>query len=115
MEPSFVLLSPFPNWKGADISLAPCLGIRRLTQSEPGMVDAGEQDGYWLCHEFDNPHPPGSARHKKRREAAFRLMLHAVYASQVLVPCGAPGVFLLYRRNAEGWTWETTERRQPLL
>jgi hypothetical protein len=115
MEPSFLLLSPLPNWKGSDAKLAPGLGIRRLNESERGVVDSGERDGCWLCHEFDNPHPAETGRHRKRREAAFRLMLHAVYTTQVLVPCGAPGMCLLYRRNAEGWIAEATERRQPFL
>jgi hypothetical protein len=115
MDSSFLLLSRLPNWTGRDTELAPGLGIRRLNQWEREAVDSGEQDGYWLCHEFDNPHPPEIGRHKKRREAAFRLMLHAVYAVQVLVPCGSPGVFLLYRKNAGGWSLEATERRQPFL
>lgn len=115
MEPSFLLATPLSNWSGGDAELAPGLGIRRLTQSEQGAVDSGDQDGYCLCHEFDNPHPPEIGRHKKTREAAFRLMLYGVYAVQVLVPCGAAGVFLLYRRSAEGWILETTERRQPFL
>jgi hypothetical protein len=115
MESSFLLVSPFPNWRSGNTELAPGLGIRQLNQAERGTVDGGEQNGYWLCHEFDNPYPPEIGRHKKSREAAFRLMLHAVYAIQVLVPCGAAGMFLLYRRGAEGWIQETTERRQPFL
>lgn len=115
MEPSFLLVSPLPNWSGSEAELLPGLGIRRLNHAERRAVDKGEQDGFWLCHEFDNPHPPETGRHKKRREAAFRLMLHAVYAIQVLIPCGASGAFLLYRRSEEGWIWEATEHRQPFL
>jgi hypothetical protein len=115
MEPSFLLLSRLPNWSGSGAEVAPALGIRRLNELERGVVEAGEQDGYWLCYAFDNPFPPEIGRHKKRREEAFRLMLFATYAIQVLVPCGWPGVIVLYRRNAEGWIWEATERRQALL
>jgi hypothetical protein len=115
MESSFLVVCPFPNWRGGDAELAPGLGIRQLNQSEREALEGGEPDGYWLCHEFDNPYPPERTRHKKRREAAFRTMLHAVYAIQVLVPCGAPGAFELYRRSTEGWVQETIERRQPFL
>jgi hypothetical protein len=115
MEPSFLLFSPLPNWSGSEAELAPGLRIRRLSQSERGVVDSGEKEGYWLCLEFDNHYPDNTARHRRRREAIFRLLQHAVYAIQVLVPCGWPGMFLLYRRNSEGWIWEATERRQPLL
>jgi hypothetical protein len=79
------------------------------------VVESGEKEGYWLCLEFDNHYPDKTTRHRRRREAIFRLLLNAVHAIQVLVPCGWPGVFLLYRRNPEGWIWEATERRQPLL
>src|ERR1039458_5940837 len=115
MEPSFLLLSPLPNWRGAGAEFAPNLGIRRLTQSELGLVGSGEDGGYCLYYEFDNPYAKDLARHRKRLQAAFRLLLHAVYAIQVMVPCGWTGVFLLCRRQGEQWIREATERRQPLL
>lgn len=115
MEPSFLLVTPFPNWNGGAAELTPGLGIRRLLPSERAAAEGGDPEGYWLCHEFENPYPPQLGRHRKRREAAFRLLLHAVYAIQVLVPCGAAGAFLLYRKSAEGWIPETGERRQSFL
>jgi hypothetical protein len=115
MEPSFLLLSPLPNWKGSSAELAPNLGIRQLTRSELGLVGSGEDGGYCLYYEFDNPYSKDLARHRKRLQAAFRLLLHAAYAIQVMVPCGWPGVFLLCRRQGAEWIREATERRQPFL
>jgi len=94
MELAHALLSPLSNWRGGETALAAGLRIRKL------------EDGHHFCHEFDNPHPPGSARNKKRREAAVRLLTHAAYASQILVPCGWTGVIR---------TPETTEHRMPFL
>jgi len=101
-----VLLSPLANWRGGETVLAAGLRIRRLDDSERDLVKGDDPDGRWLCHEFENPHPPGSARHNKRREAALRLLTHAVYASQLLVPCGWGGVIR---------TREATEYRLPFL
>jgi hypothetical protein len=115
MEPSFLLLSAIPNWKGEDVKLAPDMAIRRLKDAERCAADQGEPDGYWLCHEFDNPYEDELARHKKRRETAFKLMTYATYAIQVLMPRGTTGVFLLFRWNGEGWSPCGVERRQQML
>ena len=109
------MLSPLPGWNGASAELAPNLGIRQLTQSEFEQLGSGENGGYCLYYEFDNPYPKDLARYRKRLQAAFRLLLHAVYTIQVMVPCGWTGVFLLCRRQGEQWICEATERRQPFL
>lgn len=115
MGASFLLLTRLPGWTGGDVGLAPDCGIRRLTEPERAVVDGVEQEGYWLCHEFDNPHADELSRHRKRRETAFRQMLYAVYALQVAIPCGGTGLLVLYRRTPEGLIREATERRQPFL
>jgi hypothetical protein len=115
MEPSFLLLSALPNWRGGDSHLAADLAIRKLNEAERAAVGSGEGDGYWLCHEYENPYADELARHKKRHETAFKLMLYATYAVQVLIPCGGTGLFLLYRRSGEGLSLRTNERRLPLL
>jgi len=116
MDASFLLLSPLPHWSGGDAQLAAGIGIRRLTSTEPGALEnPDEEDGYWLCHEFENPYPEELSRHKKHRTAAFRLMLYAMYAVQILVPSGAPSLYLLYKRTPEGWSLQASDRRQPIL
>jgi len=115
MENSFLLLSGLPNWNGGCVVLAAGLGIRRLNEAERLVVGSGDADGFWLCHEFDNPYADELARHKKRQETAFKLMLYATYAIQVLAPCGAAGTFRLYRRDGECWKECAMERRQQML
>jgi hypothetical protein len=115
MEPSYLLLSALPNWKGGDVRLSADVAIRTLKDGERPVVDAGDADGYWLCHEYDNPHPEELARHKKRRETAFKLMVYSTYAVQALVPCGGTGTFLLFRWSNEGWIQCGVERRQQML
>jgi hypothetical protein len=116
MEPSYALLSPLANWRGGETIIAAGLRIRRLDESERDLVESGDPDGHWLCHEFENPHQPETARHKKRRETALRLVTHAVYASQILVPCGWTGVIRMRRSEGpESWTREPTEHRLAFL
>jgi hypothetical protein len=38
-----------------------------------------------------------------------------MYAVQILCPCGAPSLYLLYKRTADNWSLEATDRRQPIL
>ena len=115
MGSSFLLLSALPHWKGGDVALGSDVSVRTLSDAERPLVDPPGARGYWLCHEYDNPYPEELARHKKRRETAFKLMVYATYAVQVIMPCGATGTFLLYRRNGEGWSTCGVERRQPML
>jgi len=116
MEPSYLLLSPLANWRGGDLVLSPGLSIRKLNESERDRVEDGEPAGFWLSHEFENPHPAETGRHKKRRESAFRHVNHAVYAIQILSPCGWNGLVHLFRCDSrESWTSEATEHRHPFL
>jgi hypothetical protein len=115
MAASFLLLSPLPCWNGSEAELAAGVRIRALSETERILVDGSEPLRYCLWHEFDNPYPNESAKHRKRRETGFKLMRYALYAVQVLVPCGGSSEFLLYRRSGDGWSLEATERRQPFL
>ena len=115
MDASYLVLSALANWKGGDAELSADLRIRRLNQAERSAVGSSEADGYWLCHEYDNPYADELALHKKRREKAFKLMLYATYAIQVLMPCGSTGTYLLYRWSGEGWVRAAMERRQQML
>ena len=126
LAPAFVLLSPLPNWKGAGQPVAEGICIRRLLPTEraaletadsPLRRDAGEaqRDGHWLTYEFENAYPADNVRYRRRQDAAFKLMLHAMYAVQILAPIGAARVFLLYRKTAEGLDLCATQQRQPLI
>ena len=98
------------------MELAPGLAIRRLEQLAADPAEPREPEGYCLCCEFDNPHPEGSSRHKRRREVATRLLLHGVYATQILAPCGWSGLFRLYRcASPEAHTCSATEQRAAFL
>jgi hypothetical protein len=123
----FVLLSPLPGWRGDEQEIAEALRIRKLTANEWAALDLtgtllrhhdighAASDGWWLGYEFENPHPPDNVRHRRRQEAAFKLMTHAQYAIQVLAPVGAPNVFLLYRKTPDGLALETTQQRLAYL
>jgi hypothetical protein len=89
--------------------------IRRLNEAERAAVGDTAEEGYWLCHEFQNPYSEELARYKKRRETAFRQILYATYAIQILVPCGAASHFLSFRKTEEGLIPDGTDRRQPFL
>ncbi len=115
MASSFLLVTALPHWNGGDADLAPDLSIRCLSDGERAAIEGGDTSSRWICYRYDNPHPDESAKQRKCRETAFKRMQCAVYAVQVLAPCGATSVFQLYRETADGWTWEATERRQPLL
>lgn len=115
MPTPFLVLSRLAHWHGGDLPFNEGIEIRRLTPGEAaaaGSVDLGE---YWLCHAFENPYPDRTGRHRKRREAAFKLARHAMYAVQVLVPCGSTGAFQLCRSTPDGWKPESAESHQPLL
>jgi hypothetical protein len=125
--PAFLLLSPLPNWKGDEQPITGGISIRKLDPVERRTVQASQplldhhdigeaaRDAYWLCYEFDNPHPPDNVRFRRRQEAASKLMLHAMYAIQILAPIGAPNLFLQYRKAGDGWELETSQRRQAFL
>jgi hypothetical protein len=115
MGASFLMLSSLPSWSGGEVKLAPGLGIRRLSDAERFLVNGDGGTGYCLWHEFENPYPDELAKHRKRRETAFRLMLYAFYSVQMLAPCGGTGLYLLYRRKDDGLIPEATDRRQPFL
>ena len=120
---SFLLITPLPSWRGADQPIADGLSIRRLAPTElaalapsDGLlhhhaIDSDARAGSWLCYEFENPHPPDNVRYRRRQEAAFKLMAHAMYAVQILLPIGAPNLFFLYRRAADGLELRETEHR----
>jgi len=125
--PVFVLITPLPNWKGSEQSVTEGICIRRLLPGErvamelshPLLsyhdVDGSARDGYWICYEFENPYPADNVRYRRRREAAFKLMLHAAYSVQILAPIGGPNLFLLYRRADSGVTLDCTQHRPAFL
>ena len=115
MAQSFLLLTALPGWKGDDVKLADDVGIRKLDAAERAAAGGAEAEGYWICHHFENPYSPELARHKKRRETAFKVMLYATYAVQTLVPCGCTGIHLLLRREGESWIACGQERRLQML
>jgi hypothetical protein len=93
---------------------------RQLLESSDALLDhheigAAPRDGYWLCYEFENCHPPDNVRYRRRQDAAFKLMLHAMYSIQILAPIGAPNLLLLYRTSEGGMTLDSTQRRQAFL
>ena len=71
MAQSFLLLSALPTWKGGDVDLSAAVAIRKLNHSERAAVNGSEADGYWICHQYENPHEDELARHKKRRETVL--------------------------------------------
>jgi hypothetical protein len=124
----FVLLSPLPGWRGDEQDIAEGIRIRRLTTAERAALDGAADallrhhdvveaawDACWVTYEFENPHPPDNVRHRRRQEAAFKLMTHTQYAIQILAPVGAPNVFLLYRKTGDGLALETTQQRLAYL
>jgi hypothetical protein len=124
----FVLLSPLPDWRGGNQEIAEGIRIRSLTTPERSALDGAADsllrhhdvaeaawDAWWVAYEFDNPHPPDNVRHRRRQDAAFKLMTHAQYAMQILAPVGAPNVCLLYRKTADGLALETTQQRPAYL
>ena len=72
---------------------------RRFPVSNHHELGDTPKEGYWLCYEFENGHPPDNVRYRRRQDAAFKLMLHAMYAIQILAPVGAPNLLLLYVRR----------------
>jgi hypothetical protein len=124
---AFVLLSPLQNWKGAEQAITGEIHIRRLVPPERAALDESDsllrhhdigesaRDAHWLCYQFENPYPADNVRYRRRQDAAFKLMLHAMYSVQILAPIGAPNLFLLYRRTDDGLTLDATQHRQPLI
>jgi hypothetical protein len=104
--PEFLLLSPLPDWTGGEQKITEEIGIRHFQAPEPG---------WWLCYDFTNEYAPDNVRYRRRQEAAFKLMLHALYSIQVLAPVGGTDIFFLYRKTSEGLVLESTQRRQPFL
>jgi hypothetical protein len=126
VTPGFLWLLPLPEWNGTDEPITPEMGIRRLSPAERAGIDSSDalllhhdvdgaaRDRFWLCHEFENGFAADDVRYRRRQDAVFKLMLHALYSVQILLPAGAPNLFLLYRRNGDGLTLESTERRHVL-
>ena len=124
---TFVWLSPLPNWNGTTQGIAEGICIRRLAASEKLALGSSEpllrhheiplsaEDGFWLCYGFENPHPSGDVRFRRRQDAAFKLMLHAMYAVQILTPIGAPNLFLLYRQTQDAPILEATQHRPAFI
>jgi hypothetical protein len=120
---AFLLLSPLPQWKGTVQTIAPGICIRRLNPPERSAVESSDQilryhdvdtaarDGYWLCHEFEAVVATEAVANTRRQEAAFKRMLHAMYAIQILLPIGAPNLLLLYRQSNDGPILESTRHR----
>ena len=126
MTAGFLWLAPLPDWTGAEQYISPEIRIRRLSLAERAGVDSCDalllhhdvdgaaRDRFWLCHEFENGFAADDVRYRRRQDAAFKLMMHALYSVQILLPAGAPNLFLLHRRNGGGLTLEATERRHVL-
>jgi hypothetical protein len=115
MAQSFLLLTALPNWRGADVDLGSEVRIRKLNDAERAAVSACEAEGFWICHAFENPYSPELARHKKRTDTAFKLMLYASYAVQALAPCGSTGIFQLFHSEGDNWIADALERRLQML
>jgi hypothetical protein len=110
----FLLLSPLPHWRGTGQQLREDICIRRLTSPERAALGSSEAilqhyeigesatTGFWLCYEFENNYPPDNVRYRRRQDAALKLMLHAMYSIQILVPIGAPNLSLLFRQTDNG-------------
>ena len=123
----FLLISPLSNWKGPAQRITDGMEIRRLFPPERNALqdsdillhhhEIGEsmRDSYWLCYEFENGHPPDNVRHRRRREAALKLMLHAMYSVQILTPIGGMSACLLYRKVEGGLILESIQRRQAFI
>ena len=124
---AFLLLSPLCHWRGAEQAVAKDMFIRRLLPAERTVVDSSDalllhhdipnaaREAFWLCYEFENEHPPDNVRYRRRQDAAFKLMLHAMYAIQILLPIGAANLCLLYRRTEDGPILDCTRHRPPYI
>jgi len=124
---AFLLLSSLAGWKGQEQRIADGLEIRRLAPGEIAAlsasdallqhhgIDSSARQGYWLCYEFENSHPPDSVRFRRRQEAAIKLMHHALYAIQILLPFGAANLFLLYRQTESGPILHFSEHRPAYI
>ena len=123
---SFLLITPLPGWRGAFQAIGPDLAIRLLREEERAAltpVDAliqhydihASPEGYWLCYHFDNEHPPENVRFRKRQEAAGKLLAHALYAIQILLPIGSPNLTFLYRSKSNGLILESSQHRPAYI
>jgi len=124
---SFLLLTPLPHWRGSTQPITEGLSIRPLNSAERTAlefsdallshhsIDAPARAAHWLCYEFDNPHPSDNVRYRRRQDAAFKLLHHALYAVQILAPIGAPNLALLYRRTETGLLLDSTQHRPQYL
>jgi len=124
---AFLLVCPMPGWRKGGQTIASGIRLGRLTPPEQEAVassnallrhhniDASAKDGYWLCYEFENPYPPDNVRYRRRQEAAFKLILHVMYSIQILLPIGAPNLFLLLRETDTGLTVDSTRHRPAFI
>jgi hypothetical protein len=124
---AFLMITPLANWRAAEQSITEGISIRRLTPREREAlelskallehhdIDSSARNGYWLCYDFENSYPADNVRFRRRQEAAFKLMLHAMYSVQILMPIGAANLLLLYRRTADGLTLDSTQHRPAFI
>jgi hypothetical protein len=124
---AFLLLSPLPKWKGVEQDITKEIRIRRLAPQERTALElsntllnhhgvtVAERDAWWVCYEFENPYPSDNVRYRRRQEAAQKLMLHAIYSIQILVPIGGTNLFLLYRKKETGTVLDSTQHRQAFI
>jgi hypothetical protein len=122
---SFLLLTPLPDWRGAAQPISPGLAIRPLDAAERTAIEFSDalllhhsidppaRAAQWICYEFENPHAAGDVRYRRRQEAAFKFLHHALYAVQILAPIGAPNLALLYQRCEDGLTLGSAQHRPP--
>jgi hypothetical protein len=123
----FLMLTPLPNWKGPEEPITAGIAIRRLSPPERASLESSDalldhhdigqpaRDGYWLCYDFENDYPPDNVRYRRRQDAAFKLMLHAMYSAQILAPVGATNLLLLYKKSDSGLVLDSTQRRQAFI
>jgi hypothetical protein len=119
---AFILMTPLP-WRGVRQAITEGINIRRLDPPERAALessdallshhdlDAAARDGWWLCYEFENSYSPDNVRYGQRQAAAFKLLLHAMYTVQILMPIGAANLLLLYRRTEGGLRLDSSQRR----
>jgi hypothetical protein len=119
---AFLLMTPLP-WRGARQAITEEICIRRLDPDERAAlessdsllshydIDATARDGPWLCYPFENPYPSDNVRYRQRQAAAFKLMQHAMYSIQILMPIGAANLSLLYLRTDGGLKLDSSQHR----
>jgi len=125
--PEYLLINHLPNWRGSAAELMPGMSIRRLNKAEQSALQSPETMAhlhpatlnaaadYWLAYNFDNPHAVSNVRHRRRQEAAFKLIRQALYAIEILHPADAANALLLFQSGAGGMKFQCAEHGQPFL